>query len=158
MPYRKPTGALLKSVRPDVYRMVMELLAEPREHVSYREIARVCGVGGHTIKAIEGAEAATIQERKQLLLSQSLRVAQRALNRIEDGIDTAPVAVAIPAFGVAVEKALLLGGEPTLRLEASVSAVDLYSDFLRLQAEIRDAVKQLPSEPTPFLEAEIVAG
>ncbi len=158
MPYRKPTGALLKVVRPDVYRQVVDLLAEPREHVSYREIARVCGVGGHTIKAIERAEAITIQERKQLLLSQSLRVAQRALNRIEDGIDAAPVAVAIPAFGVAVEKALLLGGEPTLRMEVNLNPVDLYSEFLQLNRQIRDAVKQSRPEPTPVLEAEIVTG
>ena len=65
--YRKPTGALLKACRPDAYREAVSLLAEPREHISYREIARVCGIGGHTIKAIERAEAATIQERKQLL-------------------------------------------------------------------------------------------
>ena len=66
--YRKPTGALLKACRPDAYREAVSLLAEPRKHISYREIARVCGIGDpNTIKAIERAEAATIQERKQLL-------------------------------------------------------------------------------------------
>jgi hypothetical protein len=60
MPYRKPTGALLKVVRPDTYRQVVELLAEPREQVSYREIERVCRVGGDTIKAVQRAEAETI--------------------------------------------------------------------------------------------------
>ncbi len=158
MPYRKPTGALLKVVRPETYRRVVELLAEPREHVSYREIERVCRVGGDTIKAVERAEAETIQDLKLKLMKQSLRVAKRALNRIEDGIDTAPVAVAIPAFGVAVEKALLLGGEPTLRMEVNLNPVDLYSEFLELQAQIRDAVKQSRPEPIPVLEAEIVHG
>ena len=44
MAYRKPTGAMLKALRPETYRMVVELLSEPREHVSYHEIERVCGL------------------------------------------------------------------------------------------------------------------
>ncbi|HEY2711386.1 MAG TPA: hypothetical protein VGI60_02645 [Chthoniobacterales bacterium] len=159
MPYRKPTGTLLKVVRPDIYRQMVDLLAEPREHVSYREIARVCGVGGNTIKAVERAEAETIQDLKRKLAKQSMRVAQRALNRIEDGIDSASVAVAVPVYGVCVEKTLLLSGEATARIELNhnLTIQDAYSEFLRIAAEIRDAVKPLPS-PTPCLEAEIVAG
>ena len=53
MACRKPTDKLLKELRRDTYRQVVELLAEPREHVSYHEIERCCGVGGNTIKAIE---------------------------------------------------------------------------------------------------------
>jgi len=53
MAYRKPTGQLLKSLRPETYRKVVELLAEPRNHVSYREIERGWRVGGDTIKAVE---------------------------------------------------------------------------------------------------------
>jgi hypothetical protein len=60
MPYRKATGALVRVVRPETYRKVVELLAEPREQVSYREIERVCRVGGDTIKAVQRAEAETI--------------------------------------------------------------------------------------------------
>ncbi len=157
MACRKPTDKLLKELRRDTYRQVVELLAEPREHVSYHEIERCCGVGGNTIKAIERAEAPTIAERKQRLLSQSLRVAQRALNRIEEGIDTASVAVAVPVFGVCIDKALLLGGEATARIELNhnVSCAAAYSEFLAIATEIKNAVKQLPP-PTTCLEAEIV--
>jgi hypothetical protein len=34
------TGERLKMLRPETYRRVVELLAEPREHVSVREICR----------------------------------------------------------------------------------------------------------------------
>lgn len=34
------TGERLKTLRPATYRRVVELLAEPREHVSIREICR----------------------------------------------------------------------------------------------------------------------
>ena len=58
--YRTPTGELLRSLRPATYRQIVDLLAEPREHVSYREIARVCRCSGNTIKAVERAEAESI--------------------------------------------------------------------------------------------------
>ena len=160
MPYRKPTGAVLKALRPETYRKVLELLAEPREHVSYREIARVCSVSCHTIKAIERAEAETLAVRKQTLMDQSFRVAKRALNRIEDGIDTAPVAVAVPVYGVCVEKALLLAGEPTSCVEVKLEASDLYTEFQALTEQISQALNAntTPALPEPgVIEAEVVS-
>ena len=34
------TGERFKTLRPEIYRRVVELLAEPREHISIREICR----------------------------------------------------------------------------------------------------------------------
>lgn len=59
-----------------------------------------------------------------------------------------------------VMKSLLLAGEPACRMEVNLRPVDIYADFLRTQAEIRDALKQLspPASEMPLLEAEIVSG
>ncbi len=38
--YRIPTGELLRKLRPATYRQIVDLLAEPREYVSYREITQ----------------------------------------------------------------------------------------------------------------------
>jgi len=43
------TGERLKSLRPETYRQVVRLLAEPREHVSIREICRRCQVTDDTV-------------------------------------------------------------------------------------------------------------
>ena len=85
------TGERLKQLRPEVYREVVQLLAEPREHVSIREICRRCHVTDDTVKAIEQREAAPIAARKQELLSKALRIANKAADRIEDQIDTANI-------------------------------------------------------------------
>jgi tRNA(Met) C34 N-acetyltransferase TmcA len=67
------TGERLKLLRPETYRRVVELLAEPREHVSYREICRRCHVTDDTVKAVEQPEAVSIAARKQELMMQAAR-------------------------------------------------------------------------------------
>jgi hypothetical protein len=154
------TGERLKVLRPDVYRRVVDLLAEPREHVPYDHICRLLHVSEHTVKAIERSQSIPIAERKQRLLTKALRIADKAADRIEDQIDGANITQATIAFGVSTEKALLLAGEPACRMEVNLRSVDVYSEFLRITAEIRAAVQQLPppASETPLLEAEIVPG
>lgn len=105
------TGQRLKVLRPETYRQAVELLAEPREQVPYDHICRKLHVGEHTLKAIEKAESLSIAERKQRLLDKALRLASKAVDRVEDQIDGANITQATVAFGVATEKALLLLGE-----------------------------------------------
>jgi len=62
------TGERLKALRPETYRKVVELLAEPGEHVSYREICRQCHVTDDTVKAVERREAISIATRKEALM------------------------------------------------------------------------------------------
>jgi hypothetical protein len=108
------TTERLAAIRPETYRRVVELLAEPREHVSYRAIARECRVNHRTIQAIERSETLSIATQKERLLNQSLRIAKRAADRIEDEIDNAPLNVANVTYGIAVDKAALLSGDPSL--------------------------------------------
>ena len=70
----KYTGERLKMLRPEIYRRVLELLAEPREHVSIREICRQCHVTDDTVKAVEKREAIPIAARKQALMVQAARI------------------------------------------------------------------------------------
>src|SRR4030095_12923500 len=88
--------------------------------------------------------AVSTQERKQQLLGKALRIADKAADRMENQIDVANIGQATIAFGVSTEKALLLAGEPACRMEVNLRSHDIYADFLRLTAEISEAVKHLP--------------
>ena len=117
---RKPkgnyTGERLKMLRPETYRRVVRLLAEPREFVSIREICRQCHVTDDTVKAIEQREAVPIAARKQTLMLQAARIAQLAADRVEDQIGDAPLTQSVVTFGVMTDKLLALSGEPALTI------------------------------------------
>jgi len=114
------TGERLKSLRPEIYREVVRLLAEPREHVSIREICRRCHVTDDTVKAIERRESVPIAARKQELMMQAARIAKRAADRVEDQIDDAPLPQAVVTFGVMTDKIVLLNNDLATRIPASV--------------------------------------
>ena len=105
------TGERLKLLRPETYRQAVELLAEPREQVPYDHLCRLLHVSEHTLKAIEARESLSIAERKEKLLAKAWRLANKAIDRVEDQIDDANITQATIAFGVATEKAMLLLGE-----------------------------------------------
>jgi len=67
----------------------VELLAEPREQVPYDHICRLLHVSEHTLKAIEASESLSIAERKERLLAKAWRLANKAIDRVEDQIDGA---------------------------------------------------------------------
>jgi len=112
---RKPkgnyTGERVKLLRPETYRRVVRLLAEPREYVSIREICRQCHVTDDTVKAIEKCEAVPIAARKQTLLLQAARIAKLAADRVEDQIGDAPLQQSVVTFGVMTDKIIALSAE-----------------------------------------------
>ena len=117
---RKPrgsyTGERLKGLRPETYRRVVQLLAEPRQHVSYREICRQCHVTDDTVKAIEQREPVPIAARKGALMVQAARIAKLAYDRVEDQIDSAPLPQAVVTAGVFTDKLQLLSSDANARL------------------------------------------
>src|SRR4029077_13534262 len=115
-PKGRYTGERLLRERPLVYNRVVRLLAEPREHVSIREICRQCHVTDDTVKAVEKREAIPIAARKQALMVQAARIAKLAYDRVEDQIDTAPLPQAVVTAGVFTDKLQLLSGDATARL------------------------------------------
>jgi hypothetical protein len=154
------TGERLKVLRPDVYRRVVDLLAEPREHVPYDHICRLLHVSEHTVKAIERSQAIPIAERKELLLDKALRIAAKAADRIEDQIDTATITQATIAFGVATEKAQLLTGAPFQHLDVTISVPNILEQMAQLAQQISQAVglPQLPAIEAKIVSSAPVAG
>jgi hypothetical protein len=150
---RKPkgryTGERLLRERPRVYNEVVRLLAEPREHVSYREICRRCHVTDDTVKAVEKREAISIAARKQALMIQAARIAKLAYDRVEDQIDTAPLPQAVVTAGVFTDKLQLLSGDATARLESfnlNMKRVDIVGEWNKFHEAIRAKINQARNE------------
>src|SRR4030095_14387558 len=134
------TGERLKTLRPEIYRRVVELLAEPREHVSISEICRRCHVTDDTVKAVEKREAIPIAARKKALMVQAARIAKLAYDRVEDQIESAPLPQAVVTAGVFTDKLQLLSGDATahaFNLNVNVERGDIVAQFEKLHAAIR---------------------
>jgi hypothetical protein len=136
------TGERLKALRPETYHRVVRLLAEPREHVSIREICRQCHVTDDTVKAIERREAIPIAARKQQLMFQAARIAKLAYDRVEDQIDSAPLPQAVVTAGVFTDKLQLLSEQPTLRIETT-HKIDFVAELQKLKEEARAKVEEM---------------
>ena len=138
-PKGRYTGERLKALRPETYRRVVGLLAEPREHVSYREICRRCHVTDDTVKGVEKREAVPIAARKEQLIVQAARIAKLAYDRVEDQIDNAPLPQAVITAGVFTDKFQLLSGDATahaFNLNVKLEPVNIVEHFNRLHAAI----------------------
>jgi hypothetical protein len=153
---RKPkgnyTGERVKLLRPETYRRVVRLLAEPREHVSIREICRQCHVTDDTVKAIEKREAVPIAARKQTLMLQAARIAQLAADRVEEQIGDAPLQQSVVTFGVMTDKLMALSGDNTQAIQHlhlhSLSDEDLIAFAVaRSEKRAQAAVVEVPALP-----------
>jgi hypothetical protein len=155
---RKPkgnyTGERVKLLRPETYRRVVRLLAEPREHVSIREICRQCHVTDDTVKAIEKNEAVPIAARKQTLMLQAARIAKLAADRVEDQIGTAPLQQSVVTFGVMTDKIIALSSDNTqaiqhLHLHAlsdqDIIAFAVARSHKRSEKRVQAAVVEVPA-------------
>jgi predicted Zn-ribbon and HTH transcriptional regulator len=140
------TGERLKVLRPETYRRVVRLLAEPREHVSIREICRQCRVTDDKVKAVERREAISITARKQALMVQAARIAKLAYDRVEDQIDDAPLPQAVVTAGVFTDKLHLLSGDAAahaVNVNVNVERVDVVEQFKRLLEAANAAAAQI---------------
>jgi len=131
---------------------VVRLLAEPREHVSIREICRRCHVTDDTVKAIEQQEAAPIAARKQALMEQAARIAKRAYDRVEDQIDEAPLAQATIVAGVMTDKLLALSGDNVQNIH------HLHSFRIERDDLIAFALARSKKANAKVIDAKIVTG
>jgi hypothetical protein len=152
------TGERLKILRPETYRRVVELLAEPREHVSIREICRQCHVTDDTVKAVERREAIPIATRKEQLMVQAARIAKLAYDRVEDQIDTAPLPQAVVTAGVFTDKLQLLSGDATARLENfnfNMKPVDIVAEWNKFHEAIRAKANAVGKEEKASMTAQL---
>jgi len=152
------TGERLKLLRPETYRRVVELLAEPREHVSIREICRQCHVTDDTVRAVEKREAIPIAARKEALMVQAARIAKRAYDRVEDQIDSAPLPQAVVTAGVFTDKLQLLSGDATARLQSfnlNIKPVDLVAEWNKFHEAIRARANAVRKEEKASMTAQL---
>jgi hypothetical protein len=136
------TGERLKALRPETYRRVVRLLAEPREHVSIREICRQCHVTDDTVKAVERREAISIAARKEALMVQAARIAKLAYDRVEDQIDSAPLPQAVVTAGVFTDKLHLLSGQATPTINVT-HKIDFVSELQKIKDELREKAEEM---------------
>src|SRR4029450_3138273 len=153
-PKGKATGERIPGYK---YQLIVE--AAGREKPVAR-IARQSGVDRATATAIIQRESRTIQQRKQELLDQSLRIARRAANEIEAKInDRASLSALVPVFGVAVDKVNLLSAADPLsgvqqHLHLHLQPNDVTSNFNKLLDRLEAKARALPPSPPPALTDE----
>jgi len=129
---------------------IVQMLAQPREQVPYAKILQDCDISVGVLYAIKDQEQETIAQRKQVLMAQAFRIAERAAMRVEETIDSAGCSQAAVVGGIYSEKALLFAGEPTQNIQVTISAQDIYSELRTIQAEI---VSSLATD-VPFLKIQ----
>ncbi len=134
-PKGKYTGERISGAK---YRAVVDLAAQGRQ---IDRIAREAKVTWRTAKAVVERESRQIAERKQELLDQSLRIARRAANKIEEKLDGAPLNQLIPAFGVAIDKVASLSADPLT--QANQQHVHLHLQPVNLIAEFNKMVDRI---------------
>jgi hypothetical protein len=130
------TGERLFRDRPDVYMSVVKLLAEQREQVSYRQVARLCHVTHRTIKAVEVREGLSIATRKKDI-AELYEFGAQAM--VEKAIELAPTmksakdaAISAGIFG---EKFLQFSGEATQRIEIGITVGNIHDELRRFHEE-----------------------
>ena len=154
-PKGKATGERIPGYK---YQLVVE--AAGREEPVAR-IARQVGVDRATATAIIQRESRTIQQRKQELLEQSLRIARRAANQIEAKInDKATLSQLVPVYGCATDKVALLSAAdpfaPSQHIHMHLQPVDVAGRFNRLLASLEEKARALPPGATLDLPKEKV--
>lgn len=133
------TGERLLSRRPETYRAIVRMLAEG---LSGSSIARACQVSRNTVAAVREREGYSIEQSKKELLATIRRGSQIAAERVVELLPSINNAKdAAITLAVLVDKAQLLSGEATSRVEKVEVSQDKLSEMLA---------------SLPVLEAEVV--
>ncbi len=146
----------LRKYKPEKYKQIVSFLAEG---LSQRATARMCKVARETIAAVADAEQDTIRPLKDIMAGKTRAAANMCLERIVEEMDNIPADKLGILFGILTDKAELLSGNATQRVEhASQETVsDLATVLDRLghkvkEGEITGSMSEKPKqigEPGP---------
>ncbi len=145
------TGERVFQLRPDAYRVAVRLLARG---MSIRDVAAVVEMSTATVLSIRRREGGSVlaQQAKQDLSSTLAEVAtlgaEQVRERLLDGEERIPLDKLMLATAIATDKAMLLAGQATQRVE-HVVAEDVDADFARDLERWRERGGQV-------IEAEVV--
>ena len=113
------------------------------------EIARRTRACRNVIMAIRNANYNEIQQRKELLAAKAERVAFDAVEQIQDRLDQGKLSPQqlVPIFGVLVDKALALRGDPQLRIAFDQPHKHIHAHIT--EASFEEILAHLPSRDDP---------
>lgn len=163
------TGARLFAQKPETYQAIVSLLGEGLHVI---RIARLLRVHPKTVRAVREREGNPIAQEKERLGRLAYDAARMSIERIVEDLDDEKASAEIPTdklaviAGIMTEKALLLTGGATSRVEHQGAANPEHDDFNRMLAEMGSrgrTLEQRADEATPVpgasrvIEAEPVA-
>lgn len=144
------TGERLFRDRPDVYKAVVRLLAEPG--VTIRTICRELHVTDDTVRAVKARENISIAAEKKNVLASITHGLRLASERVIELMPNASARDSLIGVGILGEKMQLLGGDATQRIDVRVSPGENVYDELRRFNE--RALKIIEAEVVPQMGPE----
>jgi hypothetical protein len=152
------TAERLMESRPTIYRALVDGLGQG---LGVRQLCRAYRVSHHTVAAVMARESNAIATVKERTVATLRTFGRLAADRLLDEVDQIPIQSLPIALGIAVEKAELLSGGATSRIEHAESG-PTHEDYLRMiggkviEAELVPAIG-LQGEEAPQKEADPVA-
>jgi hypothetical protein len=136
------TAERLMESRPTIYRAIVDGLGQG---LGVRQLCRAYRVSHHTVAAVMARESAAVATLKERTVSVLRTFGRLAADRLLDEVDQIPIQSLPIALGIAVEKAELLAGGATSRIEHTESG-PTHEDYIRMisgkviEAEIIPAI------------------
>jgi hypothetical protein len=152
------TAERLMESRPTIYKALVDGLGQG---LGVRQLCRAYRVSHHTVAAVMARESQAVATLKERTVSVLRTFGRLAADRLLDEVDQIPIQSLPIALGIAVEKAELLSGGATSRIEHAESG-PTHEDYLRMiggkviEAELVPAIG-LQGEEAPQKEADPVA-
>jgi hypothetical protein len=122
------TAERLMESRPTIYRALVDGLGQG---LGVRQLCRAYRVSHHTVAAVMARESVAVATLKERTVSVLRTFGRLAADRLLDEVDQIPIQSLPIALGIAVEKAELLAGGATSRIEHTESG-PTHEDYLRM--------------------------
>ena len=125
---------------------------------SQAAIARTLQVSRNTVNAVAEQEWSKVEQRKARIAAQSERNATRAAELIAEKLESenVPLNVLVPVYGVSVDKALALRGDPNLRIALNQPHQHIHAHIT--EQSLEEILAHLPDDDPPQLPPSDSAG
>ena len=143
------TAERLMESRPTIYRAIVDGLGQG---LGVRQLCRAYRVSHHTVSAVMARESQAVATLKERTVATLRTFGRLAADRLLDEVDQIPIQSLPIALGIAVEKAELLAGGATSRIEHTESG-PTHEDYIRM---ISGKVIEAETVPVIGLEGEEV--
>lgn len=145
-PAKRYTGAVLFREKPELYKAIVVLGAEPG--MSIRRICKITHCTDDTVKAVLAREPLAVAAHKKNLLGEGRLVQRASLERLNELSPTMNAKDAALTFGIVTDKIELLSGGVTARVEVHDGAAVL-ARFMELHGNIEKMVRGEVIETAP---------